>query len=79
VVVTGSGEGVGIPEVMLSMGIAPGPPVIVLGGRLVVVVPEVGTEALEMEELRGLLLSEVCEVEVGLGSELEVGFCLSTK
>ena len=72
---TGSGEGVGIPEEMLSMGIAPGAPVMVLGGRLVVVVPGVRTE-----ELRGLLLSGVCEVEVGVWSEpVELGFCLSTK
>lgn len=80
-VVAGSGVPEDIPEVIWSMGTAPGAPVMVLGGRLVEVpvLPEVGVEALGPEllgELDGL------ELEEGLGElelELEVGFCLSAR
>lgn len=78
-VVAGSGVPEDIPEVMWSMGTAPGAPVMVLGGRLVdvPVVPEVGVEELGPEllgELDGLELGEGLEE---LELELELGFCLS--
>lgn len=78
----GSGGPVDIPEVIWSMGTAPGAPVMVLGGRWVVdvpVVPGVGVEALGPEllgELDGLGLGEELEE---LEVELELGFCLSAR
>lgn len=83
----GSGVPVDIPEVIWSMGTAPGAPVMVLGGRWVVdvpVVPGVGVGALGPEltellgELDGLGLGEGLE-ELELGLELELGFCLSAR
>lgn len=84
------GVPVDIPEVSESMGIAPGPPVIVLGGRVVVLlIPWDGTgvPGLTPGVLAGLgvvlvvvlvLVGVATEIE-GLGTELEgLGFCLST-
>jgi len=60
----------GIPDVSWSMGIAPGAPVMVLGGVWVVVVG-VGLEILEILELTEL--DELREELTGLG------FCLSAR
>lgn len=76
--VTGSGVGEGIPDVIWSIGTAPGAPVIVLGGRLVDVPVDVTGAGLVVLELTELL----SELELGVGLtelELEVGFCLSTR
>lgn len=91
--VAGSGVPEGIPEVISSMGMAPGAPVMVLGGRLVEVPVEVpgevpgevagevagvGLETLELSEL----LKELEELGLGVGLtelEPEVGFCLSAR
>lgn len=66
-VVGRTGVSEGIPEVRWSIGIAPGPPVMVLGG-LVEVEVVVGV---------GVVVGVVGVVEVPGG--LEVGFCLSTR
>lgn len=80
VVVTGSGVPEDIPEVIWSMGMAPGAPVMVLGGRRVEVPVEVPGEVpgvgLDTPELRELLAG----LGLGLrGLELEEGFCLPAK
>jgi hypothetical protein len=73
-----------IPEVRLSIGMAPGAPVMVLGGW--VLVPEDGLETLEPTEVGVPVLEvpgsgelELTEVDE-LREELTVlGFCLSTR
>lgn len=62
-----------IPEVIWLMGIAPGPPVIVLGGVWEVVVGD-GLEA--TEEPGVLEVPELRELDETTEEPTELGFCL---